>query len=178
MQSITMGHQRSLAGLFFYFCSCLLVVFGLAGCQTTQVDTWKPVRSQHKNQIHTVTWNSEDLQVIAKWYTGTENNWKEVANANPNILPTHLRLGDKILIPSSLLKTRAAMTKSFLDEWLQAVKQQKNPASLRTKGESAPLLVPKLHKFKQDEDNSVQELPLDIKEPEDDGNDLELFGPK
>lgn len=178
MQSITIPSLRRVTGRFFYLCGCFLVLFALSGCQTTKVDTWKPVRSQHKNQVHSVTWASENLQVIATWYTGTEKNWKEIANANPNVLPSRLTPGDRILIPPSLVKTRAAMTKSFLEEWHRSVKRREKPTMVKKKGEPAPLLVPKLHKFKQEEDVSKQEAPLDLKEPEDDGNDLELFGPK
>ncbi|MEN8257384.1 MAG: hypothetical protein ABFS09_05930 [Thermodesulfobacteriota bacterium] len=161
------------------FYPLILAFFLLAGCQTTKVDTWKPVRSQHKNQVHTVTWTSETLPIISKWYTGTEMNWKKIANANPNILPGQLNQGDQIFIPSFLLKTRAAMTKYFLEEWLPAARQSKEISRLEKKGEPAPLLVPKLHKLKQDgNEPSAAGAPPDLQEPEDDGSDLELFGPK
>ncbi len=178
MQSITTPQQQ-VTGRFFYLCCCFFVLSVLAGCQTTKVDKWKPVRSQHKNQVHTVTWGDENLQVIAKWYTGSETNWKEIANANPNILPSLLSVGDRILIPSALLKTRAAMTKGFLQEWQRSAKRLEKPAMSKEKGLPAPLIVPKLHKLKQNEDLAAPvAVPLDLKEPEDDGNDLELFGPK
>lgn len=168
-----------MTGKFLRFCCCCLALLILAGCQTTKVDKWKPVRSQHKNQVHTVTWAGENLQVVAKWYTGTENNWKEIANANPNILPSKLSAGDRILIPTALLKTRATMTKTFLDDWLYSAKMKAMPAAVPKNGEQAPLIVPKLHKLKPEgEDHAGQEAPVDITKPEDDSNDLELFGPK
>ncbi len=172
------GNQRRWTGKIPAFFCCLLVFLMLSGCQTTKVDEWKPVRSQQKNQVHTVTWDSENLQVIAKWYTGAEKNWKEIANANPNILPAQLSSGDRVLIPPSLLKTRAAMTRSFLEDWQRSVRLRAKPAKVKGKGEPAPLLVPKLHKLRQHRDPVEQEAPLDLKEPEDEGDDLELFGPK
>ncbi|MBU0681845.1 MAG: hypothetical protein KKD73_10535 [Proteobacteria bacterium] len=178
MQSIHLHKQRRETGRFFCLWGCFFVFLALTGCQTTTVDKWKPVQSQHKNQVHTVTWDHENLQVIAKWYTGSEQNWKEIADANPNILPSQLRSGDRILIPILLLKTRAAMTKSFLDEWQLSEKQREATTSVKRKDEPARLLVPKLHKLKQDDGVSEQDAPLDLTEPDDDGNDLELFGPK
>jgi hypothetical protein len=170
---------QGVSALLISLCGCCLLSLLLSGCQTTSVDKWKPVRSQHKNQVHTVTWEQETLQVIAKWYTGDEQNWKEIANANPNILPAQLNQGDRILIPPALVKTRAAMTKSFLEEWQLAEKRRQKGAGLKQKGGAAPLLVPKLHKLKQDEGVAEPaEAPPDLKEPEDDGTDLELFGPK
>ncbi len=179
MQKITTHSKQPLTEWILRFASGFLFLAVLAGCQTTtQVDTWKPVRSQHKIQVHTVSWENESLQVIADWYTGDEKNWKEIANANPNILPSHLSPGDRVLIPSDLLKTRATMTKSFFEDWQRSAKRRGGSVTTKMKGEPAPLIVPKLHKLKQDEDGSEAEQPLDLKEPDDDGNDLELFGPK
>ncbi|MDA3786789.1 MAG: hypothetical protein PF568_07940 [Deltaproteobacteria bacterium] len=103
------------------------------------------------HQVHTVTWHQENLEVIAKWYTGTASNSQDIANANPNILAGQLVPGDKILIPSSLLRKRAAMTKTFLQEWLEAAQQRERATRANQK-----------------------EQP----EVEDDSDDLELFGPK
>jgi hypothetical protein len=54
------------------------------------------------------------LSVIAKWYTGSLDNWKALAEANPKINPSRIDLGQKIRIPGNLLKTREPMPKSFL----------------------------------------------------------------
>lgn len=176
---IVATHNKRRAMIRILHCFvCFLALFVFAGCQTTKVDKWKPVRSQHKNHVHTVTWKSENLQVIAKWYTGAEKNWKEIANANPNILPAKLCLGDRILIPSPLLKTKVALSKTFLEEWTRSVKRREKPTTVEGNGQFAPLLIPKLHKLKKGEEVPGHELPPDLKEPEDDGDGLELFGPK
>jgi LysM repeat protein len=63
---------------------------------------------------HQVRWSGESLSVIAKWYTGSLDNWKALAEANPKINPSRIDLGQKIRIPGNLLKTREPMPKSFL----------------------------------------------------------------
>ncbi|MDR9502038.1 MAG: hypothetical protein RI601_09615 [Desulfurivibrionaceae bacterium] len=103
------------------------------------------------HQVHTVNWPQENLEVIAKWYTGAASNSRDIANANPTILVGHLVPGDKILIPSSLLRRRAAMPKTFLQEWFEAAQQRERAARANQKGQP---------------------------EVEDDSDDLELFGPR
>ena len=54
---------------------------------------------------HTVTKTDEKLSDIAKWYTGSANNQKAIAAANPDIDPEFLLVGNEIYIPSNLLIT-------------------------------------------------------------------------
>jgi hypothetical protein len=58
---------------------------------------------------HTVTQSNEKFSAIARWYTGNEENRNAIAEANPDIDPDFLLVGDEIYIPSSLLKTRKSM---------------------------------------------------------------------
>lgn len=69
----------------------------------------KPAYYEHK-----VRWSGESLSIIAKWYTGSFDNWKTLAKANPKINPSRIHTGQKIRIPGNLLKTREPMPKSFL----------------------------------------------------------------
>jgi hypothetical protein len=55
---------------------------------------------------HTVRWQGESLSLIAKWYTGSFNNWKKLTEANPRINPNLIKPGHVILIPPALIKTR------------------------------------------------------------------------
>jgi hypothetical protein len=55
---------------------------------------------------HTVRWQGESLSLIAKWYTGSYNSWKKLAEANPRINPNLIKPGHVILIPPALIKTR------------------------------------------------------------------------
>jgi nucleoid-associated protein YgaU len=61
---------------------------------------------------HTVKQNGEKMEVIASWYTGNSANWKVIARANPKLNSNHLVAGNKIYIPSKLLKTRQPIPNS------------------------------------------------------------------
>jgi hypothetical protein len=63
---------------------------------------------------HTIKWSGENLIRISRWYTGTGQNWLPIVEANPSIDPRRIKIGDSILIPESLLKTREPMPISYL----------------------------------------------------------------
>jgi len=65
--------------------------------------------------IRTVTWPNESLSIIAAWYTGQIDNWKILVEANPELDPTRIRIGDKVRIPEELLKTREPMSQEFVE---------------------------------------------------------------
>jgi hypothetical protein len=71
----------------------------------------KPAYYEHK-----VRWSGESLSIIAKWYTGSFDNWKTLAKANPKLNPSRIHMGQKVRIPEGLLKTREPMPQSFLSE--------------------------------------------------------------
>ncbi len=56
--------------------------------------------------IHTVSWQGETLMAIARWYTGEGRKWVVIADANPNLEPKRMHVGDRIKIPADLLITR------------------------------------------------------------------------
>lgn len=62
---------------------------------------------------HTIRWPGENLIRIARWYTGSGNNWLQIIEANPTIDPKRIRIGDSILIPEDLLKTQEPMPESY-----------------------------------------------------------------
>jgi len=99
---------------------------------------------------HTVKWSGETLFIIAAWYTGDRENWKALAEAmmqtNPNANIHLIFVGDKILIPKSLLKTRDPMPKEFVDNFYQKPKTEKaapKPAPSQTEEEEPKLFGPK-----------------------------------
>ncbi|MDX1706983.1 MAG: LysM peptidoglycan-binding domain-containing protein [Desulfobacterales bacterium] len=55
---------------------------------------------------HTVTQSDEKLSEIAEWYTGDAGNDKAIAEANADIDPELLLIGNEIFIPSVLLITQ------------------------------------------------------------------------
>lgn len=75
----------------------------------------KETKPQPVFYLHTVKHSGETLSVIALWYTGNHGNWKEIAQANPDMKPNRIFPGNEILIPEGLLKTRDPLPKEFVD---------------------------------------------------------------
>ena len=78
--------------------------------------------------VHTVKWSGETVSIIAAWYTDDIENWKTLAQANPNIDPARIFVGNKILIPEDLLKTREPMPKDFVDGFYPKAKTKTPPS--------------------------------------------------
>ena len=91
-------------------------------------DRWKPIDQNKAPVVHEIQWKSETLSIIAKWYTGDSQNWKALADANPNINPRSLFLGNRIFIPSHLVKTRDPMPKEFVTNSYNQLSKKKKPA--------------------------------------------------
>jgi hypothetical protein len=77
--------------------------------KTQRAATPKPAYLQH-----TVRWPGESLSLIAKWYTGSLDNWKALAEANPELNPERITMGAKIHIPEDMLQTRDPMPQDFV----------------------------------------------------------------
>lgn len=75
----------------------------------------KETKPQPVFYLHTVKHSGETLSIIALWYTGNHGNWKEIAQANPDMKPNRIFPGNEILIPEGLLKTRDPLPKEFVD---------------------------------------------------------------
>jgi len=103
----------------------LAILFAFSGC--TQMKTFfksdsnsakaKPAKSKAENQsyyVHKVRWEGETLSLIAKWYTGSQKNWKVLAKDNPWLEPNYISTGHKIFIPRNLLKTKKPMPRDFV----------------------------------------------------------------
>ena len=63
---------------------------------------------------HKVRWERETLSLIAKWYTGSQKNWKVLAKDNPWLEPNDISTGHKIFIPRNLLKTKKPMPHDYV----------------------------------------------------------------
>jgi hypothetical protein len=77
-----------------------------------------PVKEAHPEPavfLHTVKYSGETLSIIALWYTGNSRDWKEIAQANPDMKPNRIFPGDRIIIPEGLLKIRDPLPKEFID---------------------------------------------------------------
>jgi hypothetical protein len=78
--------------------------------------------------IRTVTWPNESLSIIAAWYTGQIDNWKILVEANPELDPNRMRIGDTVRIPEQLLKTREPMPQDFVESLAPKPKPAKKAA--------------------------------------------------
>jgi hypothetical protein len=64
--------------------------------------------------VHIIRRSGETLGAIALWYTGALDNWKRLVAANNGLDPRKIQIGDKILIPQNLMKTRRPMPAAFM----------------------------------------------------------------
>lgn len=80
---------------------------------------------------HTVKHGGETISIIAAWFTGDLDNWKVLAEVmtrnNPNADIKRIYVGNKILIPENLLKTRETMPKEFVDSFYKKSKPEEEP---------------------------------------------------
>jgi len=91
--------------------------------------------------LHKVRWPEETYSHIAKWYTGTVNNWKAIAKANPELDPKKIDIGDTVSIPEELLTSRKPMPHSFVRA---SSVRKKNTSLSSSKKTSTPSDSPKL----------------------------------
>lgn len=96
---------------------------------------------------HTVKYSGETVSIIAAWYLGDKMKWEVLAEANPKINPKIIRVGDKILIPESVMVTREPMPKEHVDKFYPAKKEKASPKPepSETKKEEIELFGPKEH---------------------------------
>ena len=125
--------------------------------------------------VHKVRWERESLSIIAKWYTGHMRNWKLLAQRNPMYDPNRIRIGDEIMIPEKLLRTRDPLPKSFVDRYAP---KPKGPAEVKPPPLDPQAEVPQAE-APQDELPDVG-VPKDESPEEQAPKDEppELFGPK
>jgi hypothetical protein len=99
-------------------------------------------RQPARHLVHRVRWSGESLSLIAKWYTGKLNNWKILAHFNPKLKPDRIFVGEEILVPEGLLKTRKPMPRSFVVG--QFARKSKKKTSPLAKGDTdLPLFGPR-----------------------------------
>jgi hypothetical protein len=67
---------------------------------------------------HRVKWPGETLSLIAGWYTGNYGNWKAVAQANPDLNPNRIAVGDIINIPQQMMKTKKPLPRKVVSKTL------------------------------------------------------------
>lgn len=89
---------------------------------------WKPVKPARQAFVHQVTWSDETMPVIARWYTGKSENDALLIKANPTVNPDRLVPGTRVFIPKELLKTRKALPRTAVAEFMKKPVLKKKPA--------------------------------------------------
>jgi hypothetical protein len=117
--------------------------------------------SQPEPYTHEVRWPGETLSHIALWYTGSQANWQEISRANGGLNPRNITIGDRIVIPDGLLKTRKAMPREHL-------------LSVTT-----PKRAPRTEPFRPQRDPADEALfePVELLSPPSASEETELYGP-
>jgi hypothetical protein len=110
----------------------------------------RPGEAVETYYTHLVKWPGESLSIIAGWYTGDVQNWKALAEANPDINPNRIHEGMKLRIPESMMSTKAAMTKEHVDSYYPKQKRPstKSSSSGAGKDEDPVLFGPKQYPVK------------------------------
>lgn len=110
---------------------------------------------------HTVRWRGETLSIIAKWYTGNGENWRALTQANPELDPHRIAIGNRILIPPQLLQTHEPLPPNVLADY--------TPATTINRGQAASSQADT--KAKDNQRPMITESPTKV-------GGFELFGPR
>ncbi|MBN1276971.1 MAG: LysM peptidoglycan-binding domain-containing protein [Deltaproteobacteria bacterium] len=132
----------------------LLVCSGcnLIGAKKTETEYQPTVTVNRPPYVHTVKYPGETLPIISKWYTGDENNWEALADANPYMDYEKMSAGDRLFIPENLLKTAEPLSEEFIIGFNQKSKpvEEIKPV-VKEEEKKVPVSKPK-PKPKKDED--------------------------
>jgi len=152
----------------------LFLIVTAVGCGLIEKnpDQWQPIKQKKKSFVHTVKYSNESLEIIAAWYTGKGVNVIALANANPNINPNRLLVGNRIYIPKNLLKIRKPMPQEYPKKWTaKNTKRRKMPAPIRSSKKKSPARASTTISKKK-------APPAKASPPAEKDDDLDLFGPK
>ncbi len=158
--------------LISLLCLALMVTALSCGLLEKKTDEWHPVKPKKKSFVHTVKHRKENLKIIAAWYTGKDVNEKVLADANPNINPNLLLVGNRIYIPRNLLKTRKSMPDDYLKKWTVKNKKRKKKTNAVHSSKK---------KSSTGTSTTTSKKKLSSKKPpssSENDDELDLFGPK
>ena len=95
----------------------------------------KETKSPETYLTHTVKYPGETVSIIAAWYLDDKMKWEILAAANPKMNPKVIRIGDKILVPESLLVRRDPMPKEHVDKFYSKTQPKAAPPKGKPKPE-------------------------------------------
>ncbi len=118
----------------------ILPLIAFTGCASSSLTPPK----EHLNRpfIHTIHFSGETLSLIALWYTGKTNNWKEIRRANPKVAAAKLKQGTQIAIPAALLKRRQVLPLSFVTAHPELMPSTQKSVTTATRDQKASSEVP------------------------------------
>lgn len=100
--------------LFMRYSSLVAIIFllclQLQGCGPRYVPPPEPV-DQGSFLVHRVASRGESVSAISSWYTGSEKHAKLIAKANGLAERALLKVGQRILIPSAVVKKSTPLPK-------------------------------------------------------------------
>ena len=70
-----------------------------------------------KNFVHTVHHRGESLSIVARWYTGSIDNWTKLAQANPGLDPNLISVGQKLNIPKGMLVRSEPLPPEYVEKF-------------------------------------------------------------
>lgn len=132
-------------GCFIICCSCASAPEPVPVTEAVQPPPPPPPPPKVTYYTHTVRWPGESLSIIAAWYTGDVQNWKDLAEANPEINPNRIHEGMKILIPENMMTTTTPMTKDHVDSYYPKPKRSAPKPSVSHPKEEEPVLFGPKH---------------------------------
>lgn len=120
-----------------------------------------PPETKSELWAHKVRNRRETFFSIAQWYTGSGMNWPRLMEANPKIDPRRIHVGDTVLIPVDLLKTRSPMPADFphTKRKRPKTKRPKSPGDNLPEKNEAPALFGPIENDAQPVEPTQNELP-------------------
>jgi hypothetical protein len=88
----------------------VLTLTALSGCPLFQRRNQPPPPAPFLE--HQVRYGGETLGLIAQWYTGSLQNWSQIAKANPQLVAHKIKVGDTVRIPRHLVTRETLLPQS------------------------------------------------------------------
>ena len=99
---------------------CLLSFLFLYSCSSSVDAPLPPAGKRPVKRIvppdyeHVVRYRGETLSLIAKWYTGSIDNWRRLLPLNPGLRPDRIAVGQKIVVPGGLMVRDEPLPRNFI----------------------------------------------------------------
>lgn len=113
---------------------------GAAGKKSAPPSVKQDVPKNITYYTHTVRWSGETVSIIAGWYTGDIEKWNLLAEANPDMDPNVVIVGQMIRIPEHIMTTRSPMTKAYVDKYYPKPRPPRHHTKPPEKKDDSPVL--------------------------------------